>query len=205
MVAATKLAIVYYSATGRTYQVAQAVEAGAQAAGAETRLRRVRELAPPEVVAGNPAWAAHARAAAAVPEAGLDDLDWADGYVFGSPTRYGGVAGSLKQFLDSTGALWGQGKLANKAAAGFTGAQNPHGGQETTLLGLYNVFYHWGAAIIPVGYTDPALFAAGGNPYGVSFTANREDVPEEVLAAARHLGARVARFATVLAENRGRL
>lgn len=199
-----KVAVVYYSATGRTHAVALAVEAGARAAGAETRLRRVPELAPEGVIAGNAAWQAHVRATAEVPVATMDDLDWADGYIFGTPTRFGGVAGALKQFLDGAGALWGQGKLADKAAAGFTGAQNPHGGQEATLLSLYNVLYHWGAVIVPVGYTDPVLFPAGGNPYGVSFTASRDGIPPETLAAARYLGGRVARFAAILAEHRGR-
>ncbi len=203
--AAAKVAIVYYSMTGRTYRVAQAVEEGARAAGAETRLRKVRDLVPPEVIAGVAPWQANVEATSGVPEASLDDLEWSDGYIFGTPTRYGSVAAPLKQLIDSTGPLWGQGKLANKAAAAFTGAQNPHGGQESTLLSLYNVFHHWGAVVVAPGYTDPAIFAAGGNPYGVSFTANRDTVAEEVLAAARYMGGRVARYAALIAENRGRL
>lgn len=200
-----KLAIVYYSMTGRTYRVAQAVAEGAAAAGAEVRLRKVRDLAPTEVIASMEPWQAHVAATSSVPEVSLDDLEWADGYIFGTPTRYGSMAAPLKQFIDSTGPLWGQGKLANKVAAGFTGAQNPHGGQESTLLSLYQVFYHWGAAVVPPGYTDPAVFAAGGNPYGVSHTADRDGISAEVLAAARYMGGRVARYAAVLAENRGRL
>jgi NAD(P)H dehydrogenase (quinone) len=74
----------------------------------------------------------------------------------------------MKQFLDSAGPRWAQGKLANKAVAGFTGAGNVHGGQESTLLALYNTMYHWCVAIIPAGYTDSVIFGAGGNPYGVS-------------------------------------
>lgn len=197
-----RVAVIYYSATGHTYQVARAVDEGARAAGAETRLRRVREIAPAEVVAQNPAWKAHLDATADVPLATLEDLDWADGFVFGTPTRYGAVAAPLKAFLDSSGPLWGQGKLANKAAAAFTGAANPHGGQETTLLTVYNVMYHWGAIIVPPGYTDKTVYAAGGNPYGVSFTASRDGsgVPTEVLAAARYLGERVARVSAALSE-----
>ena len=201
-----KVAIVYYSLTGHTFRVAQAVEEGARAAGAETRVRKVHEILPSEALSGNDAWKRYAEASAQVPEASLDDLDWADGIVLGAPTRYGAMAGQMKLFLDSTGPLWGQGKLANKAAAAFTGAQNPHGGQESTLLTIYNVMYHWGAVITAPGYTDPSVFAAGGNPYGVSFTASRDGIPSpEVLAAARYMGGRVARFAAVLADNRARL
>ena len=193
----TNVAIVYYSSTGRTHQVAAAVEEGARTAGATTRLRRVAELAPAEAIASNPAWKAHLEATRDVPLASLDDLDWADGYVFGTPTRFGNVAAQLKQFIDTAGGLWYQGKLADKAAAAFTGAATLHGGQEATLLALATTFHHWGAILVPPGYTDASIYAAGGNPYGVSFQDTRDDkpVPEEVLAAARHMGARLTRVA----------
>jgi NAD(P)H dehydrogenase (quinone) len=204
----TKIAIIYYSSTGNTYQVARAVEEGARKAGAETRLRRVRELAPDQAIASNPAWLEHYEASKSVSEATIDDLDWADGYVFGTPTRFGNVAAQLKQFLDTAGPLWAQGKLANKVVTGFTGASNVHGGQESTLLALYNTMYHWGVAIVPAGYTDPVIFASGGNPYGLSFTASPDgdsQIPAEVLAAGRYLGARLTRFADVIARNRQNL
>jgi NAD(P)H dehydrogenase (quinone) len=197
------LTIVYYSSTGQNWQIASAVEEGARAVGAQTRLRKVRELAPPEAIAAKPAWQAHLDATRDVPEATLADLEWADGFVFGTPTRFGLPAAQLKQFIDSAGPLWAQGKLQDKAAAGFTGAGNVHGGQESTLLALHNVFYHWGSIIVPVGYTDKLLYAAGGNPYGVSFSDGRgQPLPEEILAAARYQGGRVARFAAVLAAAR---
>lgn len=202
----TKIALIYYSSTGNTYELIKAAEEGARDAGAETRVRKVRELAPEEAIATNAGWQQHVQATQDVPEATLDDLDWADGYVFGTPTRFGNVSAQLKQFLDTAGPLWAQGKLSNKAVAGIVGAGNAHGGQETTLLTLYNVMYHWGAVIVPTGYTDPLLYAAGGNPYGVSYSdPGGNPQPPEVLAAARYLGARIARFAAVLAENRDRL
>jgi NAD(P)H dehydrogenase (quinone) len=195
--------IVYYSSTGHTWQIARAVEQGARAAGAETRLRKVRELAGVEAIAAKPAWKEHLEATRDVPEATLDDLEWADGFVFGTPTRFGLPTAQLKQFIDTLGPLWAQGKLQDKAAAAFTGAGNVHGGQEATLLALHNVFYHWGSIIVPVGYTDKLLYAAGGNPYGVSFTDGRgKGLPEEKLAAARFQGQRVSRFASLLAAAR---
>ncbi|MEA2136819.1 MAG: hypothetical protein QOC68_4729, partial [Solirubrobacteraceae bacterium] len=42
---------------------------------------------------------------------------------------------------------------------------NRHGGSESTILALNNVFYHWGAVIVSPGFTDQRLFASGGNPY----------------------------------------
>ncbi|GAC1334730.1 MAG: NAD(P)H-dependent oxidoreductase [Chloroflexota bacterium] len=202
----TKVAIIYYSSTGNAYQLVKAAEEGARAAGAETRVRKVRELAPDEAIATNAGWQQHVRSTESVPHATLEDLEWADGYIFATPTRYGNISAQLKQFLDASGPLWAQGKLANKAVAGIAGAGNAHGGQETTLLALYNSMYHWGAVVVAPGYTDSLLYAAGGNPYGVSYTdAQGAQQPPEVLAAARYLGGRVASFAAVLSENRDRL
>jgi NAD(P)H dehydrogenase (quinone) len=87
--------------------------------------------------------------------------------LFGSPTRYGNVASQLKQFLDSLGPQWGQGQLADKVYAGFTSSQTQHGGQESTLLALYNTIHHFGGLIVSPGYTSAVKFA-DGNPYGVS-------------------------------------
>ena len=197
------LTIVYYSSTGHPWQIARAVEDGARAAGAQTRLRKVRELAGAEAIDAKPAWKEHIHATRDVPEATLDDLEWADGFVFGTPTRFGLPAAQLKQFIDTLGPLWAQGKLQDKAAAAFTGAGNVHGGQESTLLALHNIFYHWGSIIVPIGYTDKVLYANGGNPYGVSFTDGRgKGLPEEALAAARYQGQRVARFAALLSAAR---
>jgi NAD(P)H dehydrogenase (quinone) len=198
-----KIAIIYYSAYGHTYEMAKQVEDGAKNAGCEVRLRKVRELAPDEVIATQKGWQDHRVATQHVPEATLDDLAWADGFAFGTPTRYGNAAAQLKQFLDTTGSLWQKGQLANKPATAFTGAMNPHGGQETTIVSLFNVFSHWGCIIVPVGYTDPIIFAAGGNPYGTSFTATEDgSFPEAVLAAARYQGQRIANVTQVMTGER---
>jgi len=196
---AVKVAVIYYSATGNVYKLAQAIEEGAREAGAETRLKKVRELAPEEAVKSNQGWHDHVMATQDIPEAELDDLEWADAYIFGTPTRFGNVSAQLKQFIDTTGGLWFQGKLADKVVSGFTSASNPHGGQESTLLSLYNVFAHWGAILVTPGYTDPVLFEAGGNPYGASST---EEPTEQELAAARYLGRRVAEKAALLTGSR---
>lgn len=202
-----KIAVIYYSATGHAYLVAKAIEEGAKAAGAEVRLRRIAETAPAEVIDSMPAWKAHVEATKEVPIATPADLEWADGYVFGAPAKYGAMAAPLKTFFESAVGLWGTGKLSNKPAAAFTGAINAHGGQETALHTIYNVMHHWGAVIVSPGFTDPTVYAAGGNPYGVSYSAGREktSVAEETLAAARYMGGRVARYAAVIAANREKL
>ena len=200
------IAVIYYSSTGNAYKVAQAIVAGAESAGAATRLRKVRELAPDEAIASNKGWEQHLVATQHVEEATLDDLEWADGFAFGTPTRFGAISAQLKQFLDTSGGLWFKGKLADKAATAFVGASYAHGGQETTLMTIYNMMYHWGAIIVPPSYTDPSIGKAGGNPYGTSYTDPRGgELPGELMTAARYQGVRLARYATVLAANRDAL
>jgi NAD(P)H dehydrogenase (quinone) len=196
----SKVAVIYYSATGTNHAVAQAVAEGAAQAGSEVRARLIGETLPPEVVARNPKWKAFVESSRDLPKASLEDLEWADAVAFGTPTRFGNVAAQFKAFLDSAGGLWFQGKLANKVYAGFTSAQNPHGGNESTLLALYNSIYHFGGIIASPGYTDPAVFAAGGNPYGVSLaTGTKGDLPSEAaLQHARYLGRRLAELSQKL-------
>ncbi len=188
-----KVAIIYYSATGNVYALAESVREGAEKAGAEVRVRKVAELAPEEAIGRNEAWAAHVQETVDVPQATKGDLVWADAVILGSPTRYGLPAAQLKQFLDTTGGLWEQGLLADKVYAAFTSSATRHGGQESTLLALANTFYHWGGYIVPPGYTDPVQFAAG-NPYGVGHVSDDGATPvgDVECAAAAYLGRRVA-------------
>ncbi|MEU6716407.1 NAD(P)H:quinone oxidoreductase [Nonomuraea sp. NPDC046802] len=194
-------AIVYYSATGTVHALAQAAAEGAEKAGAHVRLRRVAELAPPEAINSNPAWAQHLRDTADVAQASLDDLDWADVVLFGSPTRFGTPTSQLKQFIDTVGPLWMRGRLADKVYSAFTASNTAHGGQESTLLGLGNVFYHWGGIIVPPGYTDPIQFQSG-NPYGTSHVAGDGPPGEVALEAARYQARRAVTTAAALKAGR---
>ena len=179
-----KVAVIYYSATGGVHKLADAAALAAQKAGAEVRLLKVHELAPKEAIASNEGWSAHALETQDLPEATLDDLEWADAFMFGTPTRYGLPTAQLKQFIDQTGPLWGAGKLVNKVATSFTSSATAHGGQESTILALNNTFYHWGAIIVAPGYADPIQFETG-NPYGTSHTSQNGVIPpgEAQLAA----------------------
>ena len=194
-------AIIYYSATGTLHSLAQAAAEGAEKAGASVRMRKVRELAPVGAIEANPAWNQHLRETADVPEAGLDDLAWADVVLFGTPTRFGTPAGQLKAFIDTTGPLWQQGLLADKVCTAFTASQTAHGGQEATLLALSNVFYHWGGVIVPPGYTDPVQFRSG-NPYGTSHVAGDGPPGDVALEAARYQARRAVDVAAALKSGR---
>jgi NAD(P)H dehydrogenase (quinone) len=196
----TKVAVIYYSATGHGSSMARRVAAAAKAAGAEVRVRPVAETQTPESFAHNPAWTANYQATKDLPVATGDDIVWADAVIFGSPTRFGSVASQLRAFLDSLGGLWSQGQLADKVYAGFTSTNTPHGGQETTLLTLYVTLMHWGGIIVPPGYTDPLKFA-DGNPYGASLLANHDNIDEfdeTTYNALDHLARRVVSVAARL-------
>jgi NAD(P)H dehydrogenase (quinone) len=203
----SRIAVIYYSATGHVHKLAEALARGASDAGAEVRLRRVAELAPEETIRQQDAWQEHYEATVGVvEEAKLEDLEWAHGFAFGTPTRYGLPAAQLKEFIDQTGSLWVQGHLANKVATSFTSSANRHGGQESTLLALNNTFYHWGALIVPPGYTDPVLYEAGGNPYGTSYASGTDgdsSVDVKALTAAHYQGYRLAQYAMRLVAGNG--
>jgi NAD(P)H dehydrogenase (quinone) len=189
----TKLAVIYYSATGHGTTMAQQVADAADAEGAEVRVRHVAETRDPESFAQNPAWSANYEATKDQPAASGEDIVWADAVIFGSPTRFGSPAAPFRAFIDSLGGLWSQGKLADKVYAGFTSSQTAHGGQETTLINLYVSVMHFGGIIVAPGYTDGLKFA-DGNPYGVSHVTgpdNQAEITEATGAALEHLARRV--------------
>jgi len=191
-----RVAVIYYSATGHVAEIAREICEQAEKAGAEARLRRVRETAPRSAVDSKPEWAAHLAATADTPVATVEDMLWADAVIMGSPTRFGNISAQLKQFIDTLGPAWSRGLLAGKVYSGFTSTKSPHGGNESTLLALANSFYHFGGIIVPPGYTHPDKFA-DGNPYGTAHTCGTDAaaVNETTRNAARVQAARVVRFA----------
>jgi NAD(P)H dehydrogenase (quinone) len=195
------VAVIYYSATGTVHTLARAVAEGAEKAGAQVRLRKVAELAPPAAIDANPAWRQHLADTADIAEAGLDDLEWADVVLFGTPTRFGNPASQLRAFIETTGRLWLRGGLADKVYSAFTASSTAHGGQESTLLALGNLFYHWGGIIVPPGYTDPIQLKSG-NPYGTSHVAGDGPPGEVALEAARYQARRAVDTAAALKAGR---
>lgn len=176
MTTPVKVSIIYYSSTGNVHALADAAADAAEKAGAEVRVRRAPELAPEEAIRSNDAWLKNVADTQHIPQATPADVVEADVVLFGTPTRYGNIAAQLKQFIDGLGPNWQRGELADKVYAGFTSTATAHGGQETTLLALYNTIYHFGGIIVPPGYTDPSKFV-DGNPYGVSHVSGQGDQP----------------------------
>ena len=193
-----KLAIMFYSTYGTNQTMAEIAAEAAKAAGAEVRLLRIAETAPDAVVEGQPAWKAQAEKAAPLPVATPADMEWANAYLFSTPTRFGGAPSQVRAFIDTLGGQWFTGKLANKPISAMTSAQNAHGGQEATILGLYTTFLHWGSVIVAPGYADASVGGAGGNPYGYSHNQGAE-FDEKVKAAISFQARRLVEMAAKLA------
>ena len=169
--------IAFYSRSGVTEALAKAVAAGAEAEGATVRLRRAREFVSPTVMAQAPGWQDAADAMNARYEAPTEaDAEWADAIVFGTPTRFGNSSAELKAYIDSLGGLWFQGKLNGKAGSVFCSTSTTHGGNEATILSLYNPLAHLGLIIVPTGYADASMFKAG-TPYGASSVSGNPPAP----------------------------
>ncbi len=192
--------IAFYSRNGSTEALANAIAEGARSQGAEVRLRRAREVVGAEIMAKAPGWRENAeRMNGQYEPPSSADAQWADAIVFGTPTRFGNVSSELKAYVDSLGGLWVQGKLVGKVGSAFTSTSTPHGGNESTIITMYNFMAHLGLILVPLGYADAALFAAG-TPYGASSVSGQDNTPPTAgdLAVARFQGVRVAQVAKAL-------
>jgi len=196
-----KILIAFYSRTGTIEGLAKAVAEGAGAAGAEVRLRRARELIGHDIMSSVPGWKESAEAMnARYPAPTVEDAEWADAIVFGTPTRFGSVSSELKAYIDGLGGLWAKGALNGKVGSAFAGSATPHGGNESTVISLYNPMAHLGLIIVPTGYADAAMFKGAGTPYGASVVSgNPPSGPTaDELEVARFQGRRVAKVAEAL-------
>lgn len=196
--AAPRVLIVFYSRDGSTEALAKAMAEGAEAEGAEVRIRRTRELVSADVMALATGWVEAAqRMGEAYPHPTSEDALWAEAICLGSPTRFGGAASELRAWLETLGSLWFAGKLNDKIGCAFSSASSIHGGLETTVLGLYPAMAHLGMIVVPQGYGHPAAMTAG-SPYGVgSISAGPKRLPptDDDVVLSRYQGARVAKIA----------
>jgi NAD(P)H dehydrogenase (quinone) len=196
-----KVLIVFYSRTGTIERLARAVAEGAESESATLRLRRAREVVGADIIGSVPGWKESAEAMnARYPAPTLEDAIWADAVIFGTPTRFGNVCSELKAYIDGMGGLWAKGALNGKAGSVFAGSSQVHGGNETTIVSLWNPLAHLGFIIVPTGYADPIMFAGAGSPYGASVVSgNPPSGPNETeLAVARFQGKRVTQVAKKL-------
>jgi multimeric flavodoxin WrbA len=185
---AANVAVIYHSRKGTQHALALAAAAGARDAGATVRLLRI-----PAIDADSQDLFDDDGRRPPAPT--HDDLLWADGIVWGTPTHYGNVSASFKRFIDSTSDLWSRGLLADCAVTGMTSSTSPNGGQEATLSALYRSMYHWGALVMSADPAVPGWQATGANPFGLSVCASYGKILDVEENAAQETGRRVARLA----------
>ncbi len=195
-----KVLVLYYSMYGHIMKMAEAIAEGAQEAGATVAIKRVPELVPEDVLKQSGAFTEQP-----YPVAEPNELADYDAIIFGTPTRFGNMAGQMRNFLDQTGGLWAQGKLIGKVGGVFTSTASQHGGQETTITSFHTTLLHHGMVIVGVPYSIPELTdlseASGGTPYGASTLAagdGSRQPSESELAIARFQGRHTAEIAAKL-------
>lgn len=197
----TKVLVLYHSSYGHIEKLAGEIAEGSRSAGGvEVTIKRVPETMPVEAMQ-----AAHMKVDQAAPVATIDELPGYDAIIFGTPTRFGGMTGQMRTFLDQTGALWAKGALTNKVGSVFVSTATIGGGQEATALSFYTTLMHHGMVIVTPGYGAPELGdiseVRGGTPYGAGTIAggdgSRQPSAKEI-AVARYQGKRVAEVAKKL-------
>jgi len=200
-----KVNVVFYSMFGHVYKMAEAIAEGAKSvSGAEVKVLQVAETIPDDILEKYGAKAARA-SFAKVPVATLDHLTEAHAVIFGTPTRFGNMAGQMRTFLDQTGPIWFSGGLIGKVGSVFASTGSQHGGQETTITSFHTTLLHHGMIIVGVPYSEKGLVEmgaiSGGTPYGATTMAGPDgsrQPTENELTIARFQGKHVAEITTKL-------
>lgn len=195
-----KILVLYYSMYGHIETMAKSVAEGARRVdGADVTIKRV-----PETMDAEAFESAGGKTEQAAAVASPKELSSYDAIIFGTPTRFGNMAGQMRTFLDQTGGLWADGGLVGKVASVFT-STGTGGGEEMTITSTWTTLAHHGMIIVPIGYATPELFdtsqASGGTPYGASTIAGADGSrrpDERELAIARFQGETVAKTAVRL-------
>ena len=192
--------VLYYSSYGHIERMAEEVAAGARDAGAEVVVKRVPETVPEEV-----AKKAGFKFDQKAPLATVEEMANYDAIIFGTPTRFGNMAGQMKNFLDQAGGLWMRGALVGKVAGVFTSSATQHGGQESTILTFHPVLLHLGFVIAGLPYAFAGQMGhaevMGNSPYGASTIAGGDGSrqPSKLdLEGARYQGRHIAQIAAKL-------
>jgi len=196
-----KVLVLYYSMYGHVETMAQAIAEGAKGvAGTEVTIKRV-----PETIPADRAAQIGVKVDQPAPVATVDELADYDAIIFGTPTRFGNMAGQMRTFLDQTGGLWMKGSLIGKVGSVFASTASQHGGQETTITSFHTTLLHQGMIIVGVPYSCQGLVnmneITGGTPYGATTLAGSDgsrQPSENELTIARFQGKHVAEVAARL-------
>ncbi len=196
----TKVLVLYYSMYGHIETMANTVAEGARSVeGVDVTVKRVPETMDTEAFKS-----AGGKTEQGAPVATPAELAEYDAIIFGTPTRFGNMAGQMRTFLDQTGGLWAKGGLVGKVASVFT-STGTGGGEEMTITSTWTTLAHHGMVLVPIGYATPEMFdisqVGGGTPYGASTIAGGDgsrQPDERELTIARFQGEHVAKIAAKL-------
>ncbi|WP_434360891.1 flavodoxin family protein [Parasalinivibrio latis] len=176
-----KIAIVYFSASGTTQQMASAVASGIEEQGAHPISLRIEGK--------------HLIEGRFVEKAIFQQLACCDAIVFGAPTYMGGPAAQFKAFADASSDSWSQQLWRNKPAAGFTVGGSVSGGQEATLQYFMMLASQhgmlWTGIDLPNGYNDKTINRWGEQLGAIGWTENGELEKRDWLTG-QYLGQRIA-------------
>ena len=190
-----RIAIVYFSETGTTHTIAEAVAAGctdneadpaksekpaANNSAVEVELYRI---VGGDIVEGR-----------FKNDSCLKLIDAADAVVLGSPTFMGGPAAQFKAFADASSVRWDKQRWAGKIAAGFTVGANLNGDQLATLQ-YFTILaaQHgmiWMGLDLPGGYDSKGRNRLGTQS-GVCACSADGNVDTVDIETARYLGTRI--------------
>lgn len=132
-----KVLVVYYSRSGNTEKMADAIVEAIKQEGVDVVKKRAEDTKAEEF------------------------LNY-DGIVMGSPTYYGTLAWPLKKLIDESVKF--HGKLTGRVGAAFASSANIGGGNETTILSILEAFLIHGMVVQgeakgdhygPVAINDP--------------------------------------------------
>ncbi len=116
-----KVLVAYYSMTGNTKKMAEAIARGVKQQGLEVDAKSVSHIKPGEL------------------------LQY-EALIFGSPTYYGLMAAEVKKLLDES--VQFHGKLSGKIGGAFTSCGGIGGGAETTIFSILEAFLIHGMIIV---------------------------------------------------------
>ncbi len=182
----TTIAIVYYSKSGSTEQVAQQIAAGAEQAGSSVISVRVNDQ--------------HIQNGRYLNDAIWPQLKQADTIVFGSPTYMGSASAQFKSFMDASSDAYVNQDWNGKIASGFSTGGSLNGEQQQTLLGFFALACQhgmlWSGLDVDQHTSDLGLNRTGSS---IGLVASRQNPNSELiddndLKTAFYFGQRLARL-----------
>jgi NAD(P)H dehydrogenase (quinone) len=132
------LSIIYFSGSGHTAKLAEAVAKGASSVEGTTV--HLLAINAEDITQGR-----------YKNEEVFAKLDASDAIIFGAPTYMGGPAAQFKTFADATGGRWYGSAWKNKIASGFSISNSPSGDKFSTLQYFHTLAMQHGMIWIGLG------------------------------------------------------